>query len=61
AQSALIAARAAAAREAGCDWLIGEARAEKPGEPNSSLHNMVRAGLGVRYTRPRWDLHVPAA
>jgi GNAT superfamily N-acetyltransferase len=54
AQSALIAARAEAAREAGCDWLISEAVAEAPGEHNSSLHNLLRAGMSGRYQRPNW-------
>jgi GNAT superfamily N-acetyltransferase len=54
AQSALIAARAAAAREAGCAWLVGETSAEGPGQHNSSLHNMLRAGLGACYERPNW-------
>jgi GNAT superfamily N-acetyltransferase len=54
AQSALIAARAAAAAEAGCAWVIAEAVAEKPGEHNPSLHNQLRAGLTVRYHRENW-------
>jgi GNAT superfamily N-acetyltransferase len=54
AQSALIAARAAAAAEAGCAWVIGEAVAEKDGEHNPSLHNQLRAGLTVRYQRENW-------
>jgi GNAT superfamily N-acetyltransferase len=54
AQSALIAARAAAAREAGCSWLVGETFAEGPGQHNPSLHNMLRAGLSVFYERPNW-------
>jgi GNAT superfamily N-acetyltransferase len=54
AQSALIAARAAAAAEAGCAWVIAEAFAEKPGERNPSLHNQLRAGLTVRYQRGNW-------
>jgi hypothetical protein len=54
AQSALIAARAAAARAAGCAWLVGETFAEGPGRHNSSLHNMLRAGMSVCYERPNW-------
>jgi hypothetical protein len=54
AQSALIAARAAAAVEAGCAWLIAEAVAEEPGQHNSSLHNQLRAGLTARYQRQNW-------
>lgn len=55
AQSALIAARAEAAREAGCAWLIGETGAEGPGEHNASLHNMLRAGMTARYQRQNWS------
>ncbi|HUN35650.1 MAG TPA: hypothetical protein VMU95_26935 [Trebonia sp.] len=54
AQSALIAARAAAALKAGCSWVIGEAVAEKPGQHNPSLHNQLRAGLTARYRRENW-------
>jgi GNAT superfamily N-acetyltransferase len=54
AQSALIAARAIAAREAQCALLMGETGAEGPGEHNFSLHNMLRAGLSVRYNRQNW-------
>ena len=54
AQSALIAARAAAASEAGCAWVIAEAVAEKPGQHNPSLHNQLRAGLTARYHRANW-------
>jgi GNAT superfamily N-acetyltransferase len=54
AQSALIAARAAAAAEAGCSWLIAEAVAEGPGQHNPSLHNQLRAGLTPRYQRENW-------
>jgi hypothetical protein len=54
AQSALIATRAAAAQEAGCEWLIGEAGAEHPGQRNSSLHNQLRAGFTDRYRRQTW-------
>lgn len=59
AQSALIAARARAALDAGCSWLIAGAAAEGPGEHNSSLHNQLRAGLCVRYARPDWTWHGP--
>jgi GNAT superfamily N-acetyltransferase len=61
AQSALIAARAVAAREAGCAWLIGETGAEGPGEHNASLHNMLRAGMTARYHRQNWAWHAPSA
>jgi hypothetical protein len=61
AQSALIAARAVAAQEAGCAWLIGETGAEAPGEHNSSLHNMLRAGMNARYQRKNWKWRSSAA
>lgn len=54
AQGALIAVRAEAARAAGCRWLVSETGAEAPGTHNSSLHNMTRAGLTVRYERRNW-------
>ena len=54
AKSALIAARAAAAAEAGCAWVIAEAGAEKPGQHNSSLHNQLRAGLSAQHQRENW-------
>lgn len=57
AQSALIAARAAAAQEAGCAWLVGETGAEGPAEHNPSLHNMLRAGMTICYERRNWTLH----
>ena len=60
AQSALIAARALAAREADCEWLIAETAAEGPGEHNTSLHNMARAGMPVRYERKNWTWQAPA-
>ncbi|MEE6260690.1 GNAT family N-acetyltransferase [Plantactinospora sonchi] len=53
-QSALIAARARAAAEAGCRWLVAETgRPERPGS-NPSLNNMVRAGLTPLYERNNW-------
>jgi hypothetical protein len=61
AQSALIAARAVAAQAAGCDWLVAETPAEGPGEHNSSLHNMIGAGMGIRYERPSWTWRAAAA
>jgi hypothetical protein len=61
AQSALIAARAQAAAQAGCRWLIGETGQEAPGEHNPSLHNMLRAGLALRYGRQNWAWLDPAA
>lgn len=54
AQSAFLAARARAAAAAGCGWLVAETGAEAPGEHNSSLHNMRRAGFEVLYERRNW-------
>jgi GNAT superfamily N-acetyltransferase len=54
AQSALLAARAEAARAAGCRWLVAETGAEAPGEHNSSLHNLLRLGFTVVYERQNW-------
>ncbi|MFC4031609.1 GNAT family N-acetyltransferase [Streptomyces polygonati] len=53
-QSALLAARARAADEAGCRWLVAETGAEEPGTHNSSLHNMLRLGFEVQYERRNW-------
>ena len=54
AQSALIAARAAAAKEAGAERLFAETgKPESPGD-NSSLTNMERAGMRVLYERVNW-------
>ncbi|HEX4288948.1 MAG TPA: hypothetical protein VH021_08540, partial [Trebonia sp.] len=54
AQSAPIADLAGAACDAGCAWLVAETGAEGPGEHNSSLHNMLRAGMTIRYRRRIW-------
>ncbi|GAA1390683.1 GNAT family N-acetyltransferase [Catellatospora chokoriensis] len=54
AQSALIAARAEAARKAGCRWVITETASPGPDRPNSSFNNMRRAGLDVLYPRAIW-------
>lgn len=54
AQSALIAARMDAAREAGCRWVFAEAGLPSPGEESSSLNNLRRAGLEVLYQRRNW-------
>lgn len=53
-QTALLAARARAARELGCRVLVAETGAEEPGTHNSSLHNMLRLGFEVAYERPNW-------
>ncbi|WP_405587772.1 GNAT family N-acetyltransferase [Streptomyces sp. NBC_01190] len=54
AQSALLTARARAARAAGCRWLVAETGAEGPGDHNTSLHNMMRAGFEPLYERTSW-------
>ncbi|SDO95885.1 GNAT family N-acetyltransferase [Actinacidiphila guanduensis] len=54
AQSALLTARARAARAAGCRWLVAETGAEAPGDHNTSLHNMLRAGFEPLYERVTW-------
>jgi len=54
AQSALLTARARAARAAGCRWLVAETGAEDPGDHNASLHNMRRAGFEPLYERTTW-------
>ncbi|MGK5741640.1 hypothetical protein [Micromonospora sp. URMC 103] len=54
AQSALIAARAEAARAAGCRWLVAETGRPAEGTTNQSLVNLERAGLRVRYVRQNW-------
>ncbi|BCY08558.1 GNAT family N-acetyltransferase [Actinoplanes sp. L3-i22] len=54
AQSALIAARAAAAAEAGARRVYAETGKPAVGAHNPSLANMVRAGLTPRYERDNW-------
>ncbi|MFJ6390886.1 GNAT family N-acetyltransferase [Streptomyces sp. NPDC091972] len=54
AQSALLTARARAARAAGCRWLVAETGAEAVGEHNTSLHNMLRTGFEPLYERVTW-------
>ncbi|MFJ4845684.1 MULTISPECIES: GNAT family N-acetyltransferase [unclassified Streptomyces] len=54
-QTALLAARARAARDLGCRFLVAETGAETPGTRNPSLHNMVRLGFQVAYERPNWN------
>jgi GNAT superfamily N-acetyltransferase len=54
AQSALLTARARAAQAAGCRWLVAETGAEGPGEHNTSLRNMLRAGFEPLYERVTW-------
>lgn len=52
--SALIAARAKAAADAGCRWLVAETAKPCDGEVNHSLNNLLRAGLQPLYVRQNW-------
>jgi GNAT superfamily N-acetyltransferase len=54
AQSALLTVRARAAQTAGCRWLVAETGAEGPGDHNTSLRNMLRAGFEPLYERVTW-------
>jgi hypothetical protein len=54
AQSALIAARIAAARRAGCRWVVSETGWFDETPRHSSLNNLLRAGLEPTYIRPNW-------
>ncbi|OPX08718.1 GNAT family N-acetyltransferase [Mycobacterium sp. AT1] len=54
AQSALIAARANEAANAGCRWLCAETGKPGDGEVNPSLTNLVRSGLRPLYERQNW-------
>ena len=54
AQSALIAARVAAAADAGCRWVVAQTAKPVPGESNPSTNTMIRAGLPLLYARPIW-------
>ncbi len=54
AQSALLAKRAELAAELGCRWLVTESGMPQEGRTNTSLHNMLRAGLRPMYSRRNW-------
>jgi GNAT superfamily N-acetyltransferase len=56
AQSALMAARIALARDLGLEWVTAETGSETRENPNPSLHNMHRAGLATLYERRNWLL-----
>lgn len=56
AQSALMAARIALARDLGLSYVTAETGSETPQNPNPSLHNMHRAGLATLYERRNWLL-----
>lgn len=53
-QTALIAARIAAAAQAGCRWIVAEADKPADGAGNPSLNNLQRAGLRPLYARRNW-------
>ncbi|GAA2216049.1 hypothetical protein GCM10009850_115180 [Nonomuraea monospora] len=61
AQSALLAARAKEAANAGCRWLVAETNRPTLGQSNPSLNNMIRAGLQPLYTRSTWTWRPHAA
>ena len=54
AQSALLAARVAAAAAAGCRWVTAETGRADPGSVNPSLNNLLRLGLTPLYERRNW-------
>jgi GNAT superfamily N-acetyltransferase len=54
AQSALLAARIEAAREAGCSVLVTETGAPSDGKPGPSYRNIVRAGFEPVYLRENY-------
>jgi hypothetical protein len=54
AQSALIAARAKEAANAGCRWLCAETGRPGADEDNPSLNNLVRTGMYPLYYRQNW-------
>ncbi|GIF06940.1 GNAT family N-acetyltransferase [Actinoplanes siamensis] len=60
AQSALIAARAAIAAEAGCRRLFAETGKPAEGTANPSLSNLLKAGLRPLYERDNWLWRPPA-
>ena len=54
AHSALLAARAKEAADAGCRTLVAETGRPAEGEVNPSLNNMLSAGLQPLYARQNW-------
>lgn len=58
AQSALMAARIALARDLGLAYVTAETGSETPENPNPSLHTMHRAGLATLYERRNWLLDI---
>lgn len=60
AQSALLDARIAAARDLGCRWVSAETWAETPPDHlNPSQHNMLAAGLSEVHRRAQWVHRAP--
>ncbi len=56
AQSALLAARVAAAAEAGCSVVVTETGEPVDGRPNTSYRNILRAGFEPQYVRANYVL-----
>jgi len=54
AQSALLAALATEAANAGCRWLVAETGKPAEGSTNPSLNNLLRSGLRPLYDRQNW-------
>jgi hypothetical protein len=61
AQSALVAARAKAAADEGCRWLVAETGVPEEGTRSPSLNNLVRAGFRPLYERQNWNWRPPTA
>lgn len=57
-QLALLARRINDAAGLGCGHLIAETRQHQPEQPNSSFHNMVRAGFRLAYLRRNYLLTI---
>ncbi|MDQ6695269.1 MAG: GNAT family N-acetyltransferase [Chloroflexota bacterium] len=56
AQGALMVRRIRDAAELGCRWVVTETGEETEEEKNPSLHNMVRTGFQIAYTRPNFRI-----
>lgn len=63
AQTALLARRLRDAAELGCAWASADTQPDTPGRPNPSYRNMLRAGMTVLYSRPKYlfAVDVPGA
>jgi hypothetical protein len=53
-QGTLMARRIRDAAALGCEWLATETGEDRPENPNSSYHNMLRVGFKLAYLRPNW-------